>query len=112
MAAFTVNSTISAGEWTVIDAYSTDVSTSQTLLADVTGHIYLVKGFTISLNDNDGRWFKIFNDTDLRIGPVKPYRVPWKVRYESQMVFAGAIKVQTESDRQIHVTMDYRIVAK
>lgn len=107
---FTVNSTVSVGEWTVIDAYSTNVSTSTELLATKAGHRYLVKGFTITMLDTDGKWVKIFNDTDLRIGPFSPYNRLWPVRYESAMVFEGAIKVQTESGRQIHITMDYRIV--
>jgi len=110
MAAFTVNSTASMGEWTVIDAYSTDVSAAQELLADLTNASYLVKGFTVTMDDTDGKWFKIFDDADLQVGPIKPYNRPWSVRYESAVRFDGAINVQTESDRQIHITMDYRIL--
>ena len=108
MAAFTVNTTPAAGEWKIIDAYSTDVSTSTALLADVALHQYLVKDITITMIDTDGRWIKILNDTTLAIGPVKPKGQIWNVHYESPMVFSGAIYVQTESDKQIHVTMNYR----
>lgn len=111
MAAFeTINSTVSVGEWTIIDGYSTDCSTAQELLANITGHRYLVKGFTVTMKDTDGRWVEILNDVDLRIGPFRPYNRPWTIRYESQMVFEGAINVLTETDRQIHITMDYRII--
>ena len=110
-AAFTVNVTPAMGEWNIVDAYSTDVSvTAQTLLADLTNHSYLVKSITVTMKDTDGRWFEILDDAVLRIGPVRPYNRPWHVRYESQMRFDGAIKVLTEADRQIHVTMCYRIL--
>jgi len=108
--AFTVNSTASMGEWTVIDAYSADVSTAQALLADKAGHSYLVKGFTVTMDDTDGRWFKIFDDAVIQVGPVRSYNRPWPIRYESAVRFDGAINVQTEANRPIHITMDYRII--
>jgi len=41
---------------------------------------------------------------------MKPDGKIWNVHYESPMVFSGAIYVQTESDKQIHVTMNYRVM--
>lgn len=106
--AFTVNTTPSMGEWDIIDAYSTDVGTAQQLLADVAGNSYLVKSIVITMKDTDGRNVEIYNGATLSIGPVKPYNRPWSIRYESPMVFTGAINVKTETDRPIHITMCYR----
>ena len=110
MAAFTVNTTPAVGEWMIIDAYSTDVSTSTALLADKTDHVYLVKDITILMPDTDDRWIKVFNDTTLAVGPMKPDGKIWNVHYESPMVFSGAVYVQTESNKQIHITMNYRVM--
>jgi len=106
--AFTVNSTASAGEWTVIDAYSTDVSTAQALLAAKTGHHYLVKAFSIDVQSSED-WIKIFNGAVLQLGPCEPRSNIWKERFESAMVFSGAINIQTKTDELIHVTMQYRV---
>ena len=106
--AFTVNVTPSVGEWKIVDAYSTDVGTAQTLITAVAGHKIYVKSITINLLATD-RWVKIFDGVTLRIGPVEPRSQIWSVRYESPMVFSGNVTVQTESDKEIHITMCYRI---
>lgn len=108
MAAFTVNAVTTRGEYLVIDAYSTDVSTSTELLADITGHEYLIKSLSVEINDSD-TWFKIFDDTTLKIGPVKSRTNNYHRDYEGFIRIDGAVNVQTESDKQIHVTMAYKI---
>ena len=108
MAAFTVNTITTKGGWTIIDAYSTDVSTSTALLAASTGNEYLLKSISVEINDND-TWFKLFDDTTLRIGPVKPRTNNYHRDYESPIRIAGAINIQTESDKQIHITIAYKI---
>lgn len=111
MAAFTVNTTPSMGEWNIIDAYNTDCSTSTALLADLTNSSYLVKSITVTFYGAIDKWFKFFNDTTLAIGPVELRgNQLWRVRYESPMVFTGAVNVQTETDKEIHITMCYRIL--
>jgi len=104
---FTVNSTVSVGEWTVIDAYSTDVSTSSVLLVNVAGHRYLVKKITIDMQSSDD-WIKIFNDANLQIGPIEPRSNIYRERFESALVFPGAIYIQTKTDEKIHITLQYR----
>ena len=112
MADFTVNTTPSRGEWDIIDAYNTDCSTSTALLATSTAHNYLVKSITITFFGATDKWFKIFNDTTLAIGPIELRgNQLWQVRYESPMLFTGGVYVQTESDKEIHITMDYRKLA-
>ena len=106
--AFTVNTTPSMGEWDIVDGYSTDVSTAQALLASSSAHNYLVKSITVTILSTD-RWFKILNGTTLAVGPVEPRgNYPWHIRYESPMVFTGAVNVQTQSDKEIHISMCYR----
>lgn len=107
MAAWTINSTTSNGEFIMVDAYNTDSSTSTELIAAITGSL-LLKSLTVTMDDTDGRWFKIFNDSDLQIGPVKPYNRQWHRDYETPFEFTGAINVQTESDRQIHICLAYK----
>ncbi|KKK76801.1 hypothetical protein LCGC14_2859970 [marine sediment metagenome] len=107
MAAFTVNTVNTRGGYKIADAYSTDVSASTELLADITGHEYRIKSISVEINDND-TWFKLFDDTTLRIGPVKPRTNNYHRSYESPIVFDGAINVQTESDKQIHITLAYK----
>ncbi len=108
MAAFTVNTTTTKGGWLIVDAYSTDVSTSTELLAVSTRNEYLLKSVSVEINDND-TWFKVFDDTTLRIGPVKPRTNNYHREYESPIRIAGAINIQTESDKQIHITIGYKI---
>lgn len=111
MAAFTVNSVTSKGPWLVIDAYSTDVSTSTALLADVTGNNHLVKSIIIDYQKGtDDRWIKIFDGTDLQIGPAKPSVNLYSLDFGDGLTFEDGVYIQTESDAQIHVTMIYRIV--
>lgn len=107
MAAFTVNVTPAQGDWLVADAYSADVSASTELVASGT-QAYLVKSVSVEINDNDC-WFKLFDNTTLRIGPVKPRTNNYNRVYESPIVFNGAINVQTESDKQIHITIAYKL---
>ncbi len=109
MAAWTVNSTISNGDYIMVDAYNTDCSTSTELVAAPTNNAILLKSITVTMDDTDGRWFKVFNATDLQIGPVKPYNRQWHREYETPLTFTGAINVQTESDRQIHICLAYSI---
>jgi hypothetical protein len=108
MAAFTVNTISTKGEWLIVDAYSADVSTSTELVAASTGNSYWLKSVSVEINDNDC-WFKLFDDTTLRIGPVKPRTNNYHREYESPIIFDGAINVQTESDKQIHITIAYKI---
>ncbi len=111
MAAFTVNSVTSRGPWLVIDAFSTDVSTSTALLANLTGNNHLVK--TISVDYQKGqedRWIKLFDGSDLQVGPVKPGVTIWNQDFGDGLTFEDGVFVQTESDAQIHITMIYRTV--
>ena len=108
MAAFTVNTITTRGAWRIADAYSTDVSSSTALLADVAGHEYLIKSLSFEINDSD-RWFKLFDGTTLKIGPIKPRTNNYYRSYESPIRIDGAINIQTESDKQIHVTIAYKI---
>ena len=107
MAAFTVNVSPTRGEWNVCDAYSTDVSTSTALLADVTGSGYMIKSVTFQINDND-TWFKLFDGTTLVLGPIKPRTNGWSKTFQSPILIAGAINIQTESDKQIYVNLEWR----
>jgi len=108
MADFTVNTVRTRGGFFIVDAYSTDVSTSTQLLADITGHEYRIKSLSVEINHSD-TWFKLFDDTTLRIGPVKPRTNNYHRDYESPIVVDGAVNIQTESDKQIHITMAYKI---
>ena len=111
MAAFTANSVISKGPWLVIDAFSTDVSTSTALLADLTGNDHLVKNISIDyLKGSDNRWIKMWDGTDLQVGPVKTGSKLWKQDFGDGLTFEDGVYIQTEADAQIHVTMIYKIV--
>ena len=111
MAAFTVNSVTSKGPWLVIDAYSTDVSASTALLADLTGNDHLVKSISIDYQKgSDDRWIKMFDGSDLQVGPVKTGVTIWKQDFGDGLTFEDGVYIQTESDAQIHVTMIYKIV--
>ena len=111
MAAFTVNSVTSKGPWLVIDAFSTDVSTSTALLADLTGNNHLVKSISIDyLKGSDNRWIKMWDGTDLQVGPVKTGSKLWKQDFGDGLTFEDGVYIQTEADAQIHVTMIYKIV--
>ncbi len=108
MAAFTVNEIRTRGGWFILDAFSSDVQASTELLADVTKHEYRIKSISVEINDSD-TWFKVFDDTTLRIGPVKPRTNNYHRDYESPIVVSGAVNIQTESDKQIHITMAYKL---
>ena len=97
MAAFTVNSVTSRQPWLVIDAYSTDVSTSTALLAAVTGSSHLVRSIDIDFQKG---------------GPVKTSTEIYKVNFgeDSGLTFDDGVYIQTESDAQLHVTMVYKII--
>ena len=111
MAAFTVNSVTSKGPWLVVDGYSTDVSTSTALLADVTNHAHLVKSVDIDFQKgSDSRWIKIYDGTDLQIGPAKPSTDFYHLDFGDGLTFEEGVYFQTESDAQIHVMMVYKIV--
>lgn len=111
MAAFTVNSVTSRGPWLVIDAYSADVSTSTALLADVTDNNHLVRSISIDYQKGDlDKWIKLFDGTDLQVGPVKPSVNLWSQDFGDGLTFEDGVFVQTEADAQIHVTMIYKIV--
>lgn len=109
MAAFTINSTVTVGEYTIVDAYSADVSTAQALVAAKAGHSHRLKSITIDINHSDTP-FEVYNDSDLFIGPVRPRANVWHRRFEGELVFSGAINVKTSSDKQIHVIAEYRTV--
>ena len=111
MAAFTVNSVTSKGPWLVIDAFSTDVSTSTFLLADLTGNNHLVKSVQIDYQKGtDDRWIKMFDGSDLQIGPAKPSVNLYSLDFGDGLTFEDGVYFQTESDAQFHVTMIYKIV--
>lgn len=114
MAAFTVNSVTSKGPWLVIDAYSTDVSTSTVLLSNITDNDHLVKSIAIDYQKggSDAKWIKILDGVDLQVGPVKPGSILWSQDFGDGLTFEDGVYIQTEADAQIHVTMIYRIVAK
>ena len=108
---FTVNSVTSKGPWLVIDAFSTDVSTSTFLLANVTGNNHLVKSISIDyLKGSDNRWIKMWDGTDLQVGPVKTGSKLWSQDFGDGLTFEDGVYIQTEADAQIHVTMIYKIV--
>ena len=108
MADFTVNTITTKGNYFIVDAYSTDVSTSTALVAASTGNEYLLKSISVEINNSDC-WFKVFDGTTLRIGPVKPRTNNYYREYESPIRITGAINIQTESDKQIHITIAYKI---
>lgn len=113
MAVFTVNSVTSRGPWLVVDAYNTDVSTSTALLAAVTGHNHLVKSIAIDYQKGtDDRWIKVFDGTDLQIGPAKPSRNLYFLDLGDGLTFEEGVYFQTESDAQFHVTMIYKILPR
>lgn len=112
MAAFTVNSVTSMGDWKVVDGYSTDVSASTALLADLTGHNHLVKSISIDYQKGtDDRWIKVLDGTDLQIGPAKPSVNLYFIDFGPDgLTFEDGVYFQTESDAQFHVTMIYKVV--
>ena len=114
MAAFTVNSVTSHGPWLVIDGYSTDVSTSTALLAAVTGNSHLVKSISLDYQKGtDDRWIKVFDGTDLQIGPAKPSVNLYSIDLGPDgLTFEEGVYFQTESDAQFHVNMVYKIVPR
>ena len=107
MAFTTVNATPSVGEWNIVDAYATNISTSSELLADLTANQYLVKSIWIDMDGTD-RWIKIFDDAAIVCGPIETRGHLWHVIYESPLLISGALNVQTESDKVIHITVCYR----
>jgi len=104
---FTVNSTVSNGDWIIVDAYSADISTSSQLVDTPAGHSALLKSITVDINETD-KWFKVFNDADLQIGPVRPKGRIYHRSFETPLTFSGDIYVQTESNNQIHIIIAYR----
>ncbi len=113
MAAFTVNSVTSKRPWLVIDAFSTDVSTSTFLLAAVALNSHLVKSIQIDYQKGtDQRWIKMFDGSDLQIGPAKPGVNLYSLDFGDGLTFEEGVYIQTESDAQIHVTMIYKIVPR
>jgi len=114
MAAFTVNSVTSRGDWLVVDGYSTDVSTSTYLLAAVTNHEHLVKSISIDYQKGtDDRWIKVFDGTDLQIGPAKPSVNLYSLDFGPDgLTFEEGVYFQTESDAQFHVCMVYKVVPR
>ena len=112
--AFTVNSVTSRGPWLVADGYSPDVSgTAQAIIAAVTGNSHLVRSISIDYQKGtDDRWIKIFDGSDLQIGPVKPSVNLWSIDFgsDSGLTFDDGVYIQTESDAQIHVTIVYKII--
>ncbi len=113
MAAFTVNSVTSKGPWLVVDAFSADVSTSTALLADVTGNNHLVKSIAVDYQKgSDDRWIKMYDGSDLQVGPVKTGVKIWSQDFGDGLTFEEGVFIQTEADAQIHITMIYRIVGQ
>ncbi len=111
MAAFTMNSLTSKGPWVVADGQSTDVSTSTVFLAAITGNAHLVRSISLDYQKGtDDRWIKIFDGTDLQIGPVKPSVNLWSQVFVDGITFEEGVYIQTESDAQIHVTVEYQVV--
>lgn len=110
MAAFTINSVTSKGPWLVADGMSTDVSTSTAFIAAVTGNSHLVRSISLDYQKgNDDKWIKIFDGTDLQIGPVKPSVNLWSQVFVDGLTFEEGVFIQTEADAEIHVTIEYRV---
>ena len=114
MAAFTVNSVTSRGDWLVIDGFSTDVSTSTALLADATNTDHLVKSISIDYQKGiDNRWIKVFDGSDLQVGPAKPSVNLYNLDFGPDgLTFEDGVFFQTESDAQFHVMMVYKLVPR
>ena len=111
MAAFVVNSVTSKGPWLVADGYSTDVSTSTVLIAAVTNQTHLVKSVTIDYQKGtDDRWIKIFDGTDLQVGPAKPSVNLYSLDFGDGLTFEEGVYFQTESDAQFHVCVVYKLL--
>lgn len=113
MAAFTMNSVTSKQPWLVADGQSTDISTSTAFIAAVTGSSHLVRSIAIDYTKgSDGRWIKVFDGTDLQIGPVKTGTDTWSIDFgeDSGLTFDDGVYIQTEADAQTHVTVVYKIV--
>jgi len=107
MAFTATNTTPSMGEWDIVDAYGTDISTSSELLATSTAHNYLIKSINFDMEDTD-RWVKFFDGTTLVCGPVETKGRLFRQIYESPLIISGAFNVQTENDTKVHVTVCYR----
>ena len=113
MAAFTMNSLTSKGPWVVADGQSTEVSTSTAFLAAITGNSHLVRSISLDYQKGtDDRWIQVFDGTDLQIGPVKPSVNLWSQVFVDGITFEEGVYIQTESDAQIHVTIEYKIVPR
>lgn len=106
---FTVNSLTSKGPWRVVDAYGTDVTTSSVILDDITGNVHLVRSIAIDFA-NIGNWIKIFDGTDLQIGPWESGSKHWSQVFVDGITFEEGVYIQTESAGKIHVTIEYQIV--
>lgn len=112
MAGFTVNSTTSRGPWLVIDATSTDINASTSLLAAVAGNEHLVKSISLDF-DNSDEWINILDGTDLQINLLKlGVSKHWEKTFESGMTFEEGVYFQAESAGPFHVLLEYKIVAK
>ena len=110
MAVFTVNSTTSRGPWLIIDATSTDITTSQFLLEAVVGNDHIVKSILIDYDKVDN-WIKIFDGTDLQLGPIElGVNEHWEKTFDSGMTFEEGIYIQAESSGLFHVLVEYKIV--
>ena len=107
MADFTVNVSPTRGAWNVCDAYNTDASASTELLADVAGNGYLIKSVSFEVNDND-KWLKLFDDAALVLGPIRARTNNWEKTFQSPIHIAGAVNIQTESNDQFHINIEYR----
>lgn len=106
---FTVNTVNTReGSWRICDAYSGDVNVSTELLGAVTGHEYRIKSLSFEINDND-KWFKLYDDTTLRLGPIRSRSNNYSRVYENPFIVSGAVKIQTESNNQIHITLEYKL---
>ncbi len=94
--------------WKLLDAYSADVSTSTQLLVAVAGHEYRIKSLSFEINETD-KWFKLFDGSTLRIGPIRSRTNNYHRDYMNPFVVDGAVKIQTESNNQIHITIEYKL---
>lgn len=101
-------------ELKTVDSNSGDVSsTAQELVAAVAGAKHYIKYIKVTMSPGTSAiWFEILSSTNIKIGPVDviDYNSVWERTYPGLGLEMGsneAIKVLTESQKSIHISMDY-----
>lgn len=111
MAAFTVHSTVSNGEWSTVCGTSVDISgTEQFILADIAGNSYLVKSIALDYEKTD-KWLQVLDGDALQIGPMElGYGKHWEKVFQSGLVFDGGVYIEAESPGLVSVIVEYKII--